>query len=162
LGYVLRYAEINLFPCATTLRGLDIDRYAVERGSAYLHCLGSKIQLTTADIADADRIMGDQNYDVILCCGVLMYLDEYAATQVVKTMLSHAKYLVGIICLAHPEIDNATLNHSEVRPSDGALAHNLDRMIHCNGGKVVLRRWGGMQTRSGSPAYIILAEPCQS
>jgi SAM-dependent methyltransferase len=157
LGHVLRYVETDIFPAASTLRGLDIDDYAVKTGTSHLRRLNSRIELTTADMVKTDSVMGQQHYDVVLCCGVLMYLDEKEARGVVRTMISHAKHAVGIICLGHPHIDNAFLNHSGIRPFDGSFIHNLDRMILQAGGRVISRRWGEVSTRGGSSACIVVA-----
>jgi SAM-dependent methyltransferase len=157
LGYLLRHAESEVFHSATTLRGLDIDSYAVDTGNAYLRTLDSRVMLTEADMTEADRVMGEERYDLVLCCGVLMYLDEGRAAGVVKTMLAHARHLVGIICLGHPEVDNSLLTRSDVRESDGAFVHNLERMVREAGG-MVISKW---QSDRGaeSPAYGIVAAP---
>jgi SAM-dependent methyltransferase len=158
LGYLLRHAETDLFPAATILRGLDIDRYAVQAGRAHLRSLGSRVELTAADMTEADRVMGGQAYDVVLCCGVLMYLDEIRAAQVVKTLIAHTRFVTALIGLANPDMDNSRLERSEVRPSDGAFIHNLHRMLQDAGGKVVSSRWARAQGAGGSPAYSVLAE----
>jgi SAM-dependent methyltransferase len=158
VGHVLRYAETEVFPAATRLRGLDIDDYAVETGSAHLRRVNSRIELTAADMLEADRVMGQQLYDVVLCCGALMYLDEQEASAVLQNMISRAKYAVGIISLGYPHVDIAGLDHSEIRSFDGAFIHNLDRMILRGGGRVISRRSGEHRTRGGSSAYIVVAE----
>jgi SAM-dependent methyltransferase len=159
LGYVLRFAETDVFRSATILRGLDIDAYAVETGSEYLRRLGSKVELVAADMADLDRVMGDQVYDVVFCCGVLMYLEERLAAQVVGMMLRHARLVVSLMGLAHPETDNQNVVRSDVRHGDEARIHNLDLMVQLGGGRVAHRRWDGARLVDGNSIYIVMGEP---
>ncbi len=158
-GYLLRYAETEIFHSATLLRGLDIDRHAIESGRNHLRSLGSRVDLVVGDMVDVGRIIGDQIYDLVLCCGVLMYLDEATARQVVKSMLSHTGRLLGIITIAHPSLDNANLQTSDIRPSDRAFIHNVESMIRTCGGKVVSRRWEPSQVEVSPAYYLIVAEP---
>lgn len=160
LGYMLRFAETHVFPSATCLRGLDIDRYAVETGNGYLRGLSSRIELVAGDVKTLDQVMGEQKYDVVLCCGVLMYLDEATAARTIMIMLSHTRVVLGLICLADPQVDNAELVSSYVRPLDYGFLHNLDAMVRKGGGRVVSRRWTGFRTPDPySPPYFLLAEP---
>lgn len=160
VGHVLRFAETNVFCSATRLRGVDVDRYAVETGSSYLRELGSRIELGTEDVAHSGNYPAGEAFDVVLCCGVLMYFDEATATRVVQALLSHTKLVAGFICLAHPEKDNATLASSTIRPVDHGFMHNLDAMVQCAGGRVVSRRWLPRPLVVGtSPPYIVVAEP---
>jgi SAM-dependent methyltransferase len=162
LGYLLRFAETDIFHSATLLRGLDIDAYAVDAGARYLRQLGSKVELVAADMTDADQVMGKGTYDVVLCCGVLMYLEETLAARVVDAMLRHAGSVVALMGVAHPEIDNAGLVRSEVRRSDETFIHNLDAMVRNSGGRVAFRRWEGPRMVGGNSIYIVLAEPVAS
>lgn len=159
VGHVLRFAETEVFPSATVLRGLDIDKYAIESGTTYLRSVGSKVDIVASDIAELDQVTGDRRYDVVLCCGVLMYLDELTAERVMGVLLAHTRLVLGLICLAHPTIENFRLDRSEVRKLDGARIHNLDALVQHAGGQVALRRW----TRPGGPEesvpYFLLAEP---
>lgn len=157
-GYLLRFMETTLFPATTTLEGIDIDEYAIEKGKAYLRACASKIRLVCADMADLDHVMDERKYDVILCAGVLMYLHESAAADVVRSMLNHCSGLVAIANPAHPIVDNANLKHSEPR-SDGALIHNIDAMVERVGGTVVYRRWEGSKTFDGQTVYFIFCRP---
>lgn len=159
LGYLLRYAENRVFTSASILRGLDIDRYATETGNNFLRLLGSNIMLTAADMTEADRVFGDTQYDVVLSCGVLMYLEESAAERVVDTMLAHTRYALGLITLAHPAMDNSRLLASGTRASDGSFTHNLDRMIRRSGGRIVYSHWEKPRTLAESAAYTIIACP---
>ena len=85
MGYLLRCLEEEVFPSATILHGLDIDAYAVKAGTAHLSSLRSRVQLFAADLDDAERVMcsqiGGGNYDLVLCCGVLMYVNESTAEK---------------------------------------------------------------------------------
>jgi hypothetical protein len=145
-----------VFPSATILHGLDIDAYAVKAGSTHLSSLRSRVKLFAADMETAERTMSSQNYDLVLCCGVLMYVDETTAEKVVRAMFSCSAYLVGLICLAPPG-DNPV--RSEIRQSDGAFIHNMDRMIRRTGGNVVSSTWIGTSASGSSPCHVILAEP---
>ena len=160
LGYVLRFAETQAFPEAMRLHGVDVDRYAVSAGATYLRGLGSKIELAAGDATDLERVMGQQNYDVVLCCGVLMYFDEPTAADIVKTLLRHTRLALGLICLAHPTTNNSELASSAIRPRDRGFIHNLDAMIRDAGGRVVCRRSMGNENLEGySPPYLVIAEP---
>jgi SAM-dependent methyltransferase len=158
-GYLLHFMETDLFPAATTLEGVDIDEYALKKGNAYLRAHGSKIRLIHADMADLDRYMGGRKFDIIVCAGVLMYLHEYAAADVVQSMLNHCGGLVTIAGLAHPVVDNVQLKHSEIRGSDEAFIHNVDAMVQRAGGKIVYRRWEGSKTFDGQTVYFVFCRP---
>jgi hypothetical protein len=161
MGYLLRHLEVEVCPSVEILHGLDIDAYAVEAGMAHLRCLQSKVRLFAADMTDTERVMGGLTYDLVLCCGVLMYVNEAAAYQVVRTMLSRANYLVGIICLAAEHNTSTRSRQSLARPADGAFAHDVDRMIRRAGGKIVSSKWIGTDVSRSSPSYAILAEPAR-
>ena len=100
LGYVLRYAETNVFPGATRFIGVDVDKYAIEKGSAYLRDTQSKVELITGEVSDLERIIPDQQYDVVLCCGVLLYFDEPTAARIVQELLRRTRLVLGLISLA--------------------------------------------------------------
>jgi SAM-dependent methyltransferase len=159
MGYLLRHLEEEVFPSAGILHGIDIDAYAVETGAAHLARLQSKVKLFTADMEAAGRIMGERIYDLAICCGVLMYVNEAAAADVVRTILSHARCLVGLICLAHPGRGGSASERSEMRATDGAFIHNVDRMIRSAGGKIVSSKWIGTDISGSSPSHVIVAEP---
>lgn len=160
LGYVLRQLEVGMCAQAEALHGLDIDEYAVRAGTAHLTELQSKVQLFVGDMTAARGFIGDRNYDVILCCGVLMYGDEAAAYEVVRTMIARATRLVGIITLADASV--ASLRRSIVRPTDGAFIHDVDGMIERAGGRVVTTRYIGAEVSGSSPSRAILAAPAIS
>ena len=159
-GFLLRYVETDVFPAAKTLEGNDIDGPAIKRGEAYLSEHGSKIHLIKADMSELEHIMNGVKYDVVLCAAVLVYLQESAAAEVVRTMLNHCKSVVAIYSIAHPTVDNSTLEHSETRSSDGVFYHNIDSMIKQAGGKVIYRRWEGSKTYSdGQTTYFVFSKP---
>jgi SAM-dependent methyltransferase len=158
-GYLLRYMETDLFPSATALEGVDIDGYAIEMGEVYLRAHASKVRLVRADMADLDRVMDKHKFDLILCAGVLMYLREGAAADVVRSMLNHCSGLIAIAGLAHPVVDNAKLTHSEPRMSDGAFIHNIDAMVEKADGTIVYRRWEGAKDFDGQTVYFIFCRP---
>jgi SAM-dependent methyltransferase len=159
LGYLLRHIEVSLCPSAEVLHGIDIDKYAIHSGMAHLSSLESKVKLFVADMAAAGRFIGNRAYDVILCCGVLMYSDEQCAYEAVRTMLRSARRLVGIICLAeHPNI-RTPAGRSFTRSSDGAFIHDVARMIHLAGGRVAASRRIEAEISGSSPSHAILAEP---
>ena len=100
--------------------------------------------------------MGDRKYDVVLCCGVLMLFNQQVATQAIKAMLAHTKGLLGIISLANPQVDNAQLRDSYLRPENLYFVHNVDEMVYRAGGSVVFRD-GPVPTKSpATPA----TRPC--
>jgi SAM-dependent methyltransferase len=157
LGYLLRHIEVNLFPSAAPLKGIDIDRYAVEAGMAYLQSVRSKVELFEADLSRAAEFMAGRQYDLILCCGVLMYTNEDTAQRALQAMFAQCRGLVGVICLAHDGRRGATRN-SAVRTSDGAYVHDMQRMIRQAGGRPVSSIWVGTATSGSSPSHVILAE----
>jgi 2-polyprenyl-3-methyl-5-hydroxy-6-metoxy-1,4-benzoquinol methylase len=158
-GYLLRFMETELFPSAVTLEGVDIDRQAIENGKTYLRAHSSKVRLINADTADLERVMDGRKYDVIVCAGVLMYHTERAAASIVRLMLNHCKGLVAISGPAHAIFDNAELEHSDPRRSDGAFIHNFDSMVQNAGGSIVYRRWEGARTFDGNTVYFVFCRP---
>jgi SAM-dependent methyltransferase len=159
LGYLLRHVEVGVCPSAEVLHGVDIDEYAIKAGTAHLASLQSKVKLFVGDMAAAGRFIAGRGYDLILCCGTLMYSNEGHAYEVVRTMLSSAKHLVGIISLANTESGATSAGRSIVRASDGAFIHDVDRMIHRAGGRVVASRLIETGISGSSPSYAIVAEP---
>ncbi len=160
LGYLLRYAETSVFPGATRIFGIDVDQYAIEKGRAYLRAVQSKVQIAAGEASDLEPVITDQQYDVVLCCGVLLYFDEPTAAQIVKTLLRHTRMVLGLISLAHSGTHNRQLKHSEIRPWDQGFVHNLDAMIRAANGKLVEQRWMPLPPSKGtSPPYLVLAEP---
>ena len=156
LGYQLRHIETDIFPGVIELAGIDIDRYAVDAGRAYLRSVGSKVALQCGDTRDLERLLGGKTYDIIVCTGVLMYLNEAAAGEAVGTMLRHCR-LLAMSGLAHPRSNNAVLHRSDVRASDSTFIHNFDRMVTNNGGRVLSSRWEGDRVVEGNTIYFVFA-----
>ncbi len=161
LGYQLHYLETDIFPSASRLDGIDIDTYAIRTGSEYLRHAGSKVRLQCSDMDALDRYLGSRHYDIMLCMGVLMYLKEEEATRVVDVMLRHASVMVGFSGLAHPDIDNAQLQHSIPRVTDQSYIHNIDSMVKKAGGEVIARRWEGDKLIDGHTIYFAFAVKTQ-
>jgi SAM-dependent methyltransferase len=159
LGYLLRHVEVEACPSAEILHGLDIDEYAIKTGSAHLDSLQSKVKLFVGDMSVAGRFIGGRSYDVILCCGVLMYGNEASAYETVRVMLSSANHLVGIISLADQTNEGSAIGRSVTRPSDGAFVHDVHQMVQRAGGAVVSSRRIESEVSGSSPSYAILAEP---
>lgn len=157
LGYQLRYLETDLFPAASVLEGVDIDAYAIQSGSHYLSQVGSKVRLQCEDMERLEQVIGDKRYDITICTGVLMYLQEEDARRVVEILLRHTNMMIGFSGLAHPDVDNSQLSHSVPRESDQTFIHNIDTMILRAGGKIAARRWEGAKVIDGNTIYFVFA-----
>lgn len=157
LGYQLRYMETELFPCLSDVQGIDIDEHAIRAGREYLRAVGSKVELIHGDMQHLEESLGDKTYDIILCCGVLMYLKEADAALVVRSMLRHSRGLVGIAGLAHPTVDNRLLKGSTVRSRDRTFIHNIEHMIEESGGVILSRRWDGDRLVDEQSIYFVFA-----
>ncbi len=149
LGYQLRFLETDVFPFATQLEGIDIDKHAIEPGSGYLGSIGSKVVIKCADMEELDSLLEDKIYDVIMCTGVLMYLNEDSAARLVETILRHTGGMAAFTGLAHADFDNSKLQHSVTRDSDKSFVHNIDTMVKRAGGKILARRWEGPKLVDG-------------
>jgi SAM-dependent methyltransferase len=158
LGYQLRYLETELFPQAEALVGIDIDGHAIDRGSAYLHSVGSRIRLSCADMGELPTVFGGRIYDLVLCTGVLMYLRQEDAATVVGEIMKGCR-LAAFSGLGHPEIDNSLLRNSCIRGRDGSFIHNIDAMVTLAGGEVVARQWDGKADIEGQNIYFVFARP---
>ena len=115
LGYQLRYLETGLFAGAETFEGIDIDGSAISRGAEYLQKQGSRIRLINDDMGNLGRTVEDKIYDVIICTGVLMYLEDTEAARVVGEMLRHSRVLVamsGPACPGYRQPSSGTCGHS--------------------------------------------------
>lgn len=159
LGYLLRFMEQEVFPAASILHGLDIDAYAVRAGAAFLRSNGSGVHMAVANMGTLDRVLVECAYDVVVCAGSLMYLEQETAARAVAAMSRHTRVLLALTGLAHPARDNAELDRSEVRLRDGALIHNLDAMVRDAGCNIVHRRWEGARSIDGNTIYFVLATP---
>lgn len=158
LGYQLRYVETDLFPTVAELHGIDIDKEAVTKGAEYLRKKGSRIQLICDDMRNLNHALGAKIYDVIICTGVLMYLEEKEASRVVEEILRRCRIMVAISGPAHPEVDNCKLERSVVRQHDGSFIHNVDNMVKKLGGVVFARRWEGNRVVDGHTIYFVFAK----
>ncbi len=161
-GYLLRHAETTVFPSATILVGVDIDEQAVGMGSQYLRGVGSRVELTVAQMEQLDTALPGRQFDAVVCCGTLMYLDETQALRTVASLLRHANHVVGLIGLAHPHQDNRTLERSAVRGIDESWIHNFDDMVLAVGGTVRSRRWEPPRDPTDRGVYMLVAVPGRS
>jgi hypothetical protein len=139
------------------LEGVDIDAYAIQSGSEYLAQIGSKVRLQCEDMERLAQVVGDKRYDIGICTGVLMYLQENDAGRVVDILLRHTNVMIGFSGLAHPDIDNSELSHSVSRESDQTFIHNIDAMILKAGGRIAARRWEGKKVVDGNTIYFVFA-----
>jgi SAM-dependent methyltransferase len=158
MGYQLRYFETDLFQAASVLDGIDIDKYAIEEGSAYLKKTGSKVNLICHDLTDLESVVGQKVYDLIIATGVLMYLDADKTETLLKWMAKHCRILFVASGPSNPKIDNGLQDGSIIRESDGSLIHNFDQLFQKAGYKVVARRWEGSREFSGQTLYYVFAE----
>lgn len=159
VGNNLRHLEKHLFTSATTLHGIDIDENAVANGMRLLASQGSRIQLEVGDLEGLDRVLGDRLYDVVLCAGVLLYLDQAPATEAVRAMLRRTRKLCAFAAVAHAEVDNIELRHSLTRSWDSSHIHNVDAMVEAAGGRVVGRRWERGTLDGRQTIYFVFASP---
>lgn len=159
LGYLLRHLETGLFGSATILEGIDIDRHAIEQGASHLASIGSKVKVTAADMSELEGVLAGRTMDVVLCAGVLLYLREEDAREVVRSILRHTEVVAAFAGLAHPSQDNARLATSAVRERDRTFIHNIDAMVHETGGQVAWRRWEGPRMVDGNTIYFVFARP---
>jgi SAM-dependent methyltransferase len=159
LGYQLRYLETDLFPAATDLAGFDIDRQAIAQGAEYLQQLGSKVVLRCADMGNLPALLEGKTYDVIVCTGVLLYLDATEALAVVRAMLQHCGTMLALSGPAYPKYDNAEFERVCIRAADGVTIHNLDALVKAAGGSILGRRWGGARVIDGHTIYFVFAGP---
>lgn len=157
LGYQLRHLETDLFTGAEVLEGIDIDEYAVRSGMEHLGAEGSRVTLKCADMENIKEALGGRTFDVIICSGVLMYLNEEKASLVVKELLRHTARVLALAGLAHTDTDNSLLAGSTVRGCDRSFIHNVDAMVEKGGGKVLSRRWEGGRIVDGNTIYFVFA-----
>lgn len=162
LGYNLRFLETDLFRNAAVLEGCDIDEYAVQQGAHYLRDSGSRVRVFRADMAELDERLGSQCYDITMAAGVLMYLRQEQAEEVVASLMRHTGRLAVFAGLADPSQDNATLAESRVRSTDGTFIHDIDGMVTRAGGRVVKRRWEGPRLIEGNTVYFVFAVPAEA
>ncbi len=87
-----------------------------------------------------------------------MYTRAEHAVRIVRAMLAHGRTL-AISGLAHPDVDNSSLEDSVVRGRDGTFVHNIDALIEAAGGRVHYRRWEGSREVDGNTIYFLIAGP---
>jgi SAM-dependent methyltransferase len=141
VGHQLRVMETHIFPNAKELLGFDIDETAIAEGRKALASQGSAVELKVGDIENLSDIIDNRKFDVVICTGALMYLDEKAAAACVGTLLRHTNYILGISGLANPGVPNNQLEHSIIRDWDHSLIHNLEKMVLAGGGRVLGVGW---------------------
>jgi SAM-dependent methyltransferase len=156
-GYLLRYVEESVFPGASVLEGVDIDRFAVEAGNAALRRRNSRVRLQLLDATDLEAYLNGRTFDIVFCAGTIMYLNEVEAAQLVATMLRAANLAMAITGVAHPLQDNATMASHTFRDWDTAFVHNLDAMVVDAGGRILFRRWDGPREIDGVSVYHVVA-----
>jgi SAM-dependent methyltransferase len=161
LGYLLRFLETDRLLTPERLAGIDIDRRAVAEGAGYLAAQGSVVELHAADMDELERLVDGQEYDLFLCCGVLMYTQEGQAAEIVRVMLASGR-TVAISGLAYPQADNKTLTAPIVRERDGTFIHNIDAMVAAAGGEVLFRRWEGAKVIDGNTIYFLICRGVDS
>jgi SAM-dependent methyltransferase len=159
LGYQLRYLETALFSAAIELAGFDIDRQAIAQGTEYLQQLGSKVVLRCADMGNLPALLEGKKFDVIVCTGVLLYLDATEAMAVVRAMLQHCGIMLALSGPAYSQHDNAALEKTRLRAVDGVTIHNLDGLVKAAGGSILGRRWEGDREIDGHTIYFVFAGP---
>ena len=159
MGYQLRQLETEVFTYANRIGGLDIDEYAIKHGKMHLESLGSKVALIYGDMEKLDDLLDFNEYDIIICTGVLMYLSQENALAVVNSMLKRTKILLGLAGMAHPTRPNSEMTRSCIRNKDQAFYHDFENMIRKSGGNVIGESWEGDETASGSGIYFVFATP---
>jgi SAM-dependent methyltransferase len=161
LGYQLQHMESRMFPNASKLYGIDIDEYAVNQGNAYLNSLGSKVNLIHGNMENLADLVGSDRFDVVVCTGVLMYLNEEPATAMVDSLLKHTNQILGIAGVAHPVTPNSKLEHSITRDWDQAFTHNIESMVGKAGGSLIKVSWEGdriIDGNDGNTVYFVFAK----
>jgi predicted TPR repeat methyltransferase len=153
----LRYLETDLIPSATQLVGVDIDAYAISEGTRFLNNVGSRVRLIHGEMTDLDSVIGRKRFDVVFSTGVVMYLRQKEAAQVVDTMLRRGRTLIALTGLAHPETDNSLLSNSIARAHDNSFIHNIDSMVKETGTDIIGRRWEGKRIVDGHTLYSVFA-----
>lgn len=144
LGFLLRHLETHVLPQCETLVGIDIDAPGIEKGRRYLSDAGSRVTLVAGDMEEFEARVGPRQFDVVFAAGVLSYLNEADATEVVRRMLARTDHVLALAGLAWADADNCTLAHSIISPfHEGQWLHNFDRMVRNAGGRVLSNRWEG-------------------
>lgn len=159
VGANLRHLEQHVFPSARNLDGIDIDSHAVQNGRRVLEAAGSSIRLMVGELEQLDPVLADRTFDVVLCAGVLLYLDQARAAEAVAAMLRRTRKVCAFAAVAHPDLDNRELSHSVMRAWDSSHIHNVDAMVDAAGGRVVGRRWERGTIDGRQSIYFVFAAP---
>jgi SAM-dependent methyltransferase len=158
VGHLLRHMETDVFTAATRFVGVDIDQAAIRQGIEHLRALRSRADLRVADLVGLDGALPAEMFDVVVCAGSLLYVDEADARAAVASMLRRCHRLLVLTGVAHPVVDNVLLEHSERRVSDRTFIHNLDEMVSSAGGQIILRRYEHEMV-DGNTIYFVFAIP---
>lgn len=159
VGHVLRALELNVFPNAPVMIGIDIDGPAIGEGRAYLARVGSRIRLHTGDLERLDDVLGDQRFGFSYAAGSLSYLNEADARKAVVSVLSRTDVLAAFVGLANPLGPNDSLPGSRFRPELGSMwTHDFAGLVRDAGWEVLSSRWeppGGGDTQGRYSVFAI-------
>lgn len=159
-GHVLRAIETDVLPEAEVLLGVDIDRYAIEFGRAYLSQAGSKIRLVCGDLEELERLLEKKSFDFSYVAGSLSYLDHDDTQSAVRKILEHTDKLAAFIGLACSDRPNSELEESIFRDDLGSMwTHNFGAMIEAEGWEIVSKRWKSPSESDSQGLYSIFASP---
>jgi SAM-dependent methyltransferase len=159
-GYLLRYAEVNVFPTCPEIMGIDIDAPAIAKGQEVLGRAGSRVTLMVGDMEALDTLVGDRLFDVSLVPGVLSYLDESDAVRMVARLLSRTGKMVAFAGLACLERNNNELTRSQPSPNHpGQWIHNFEALVTNAGWRVVRTRWEGPKEYNRQTICFVFAVP---
>ena len=160
LGYLLHFLEKGIFKESNELVGIDIDGPAIDKGRGYLERIGSKVNLIQGDMENLNNIIGEKKFDFVFAAGVLSYLNETDALDVIRKMLFRTKHLLALVGLAHTVRNNNELQESEISPSHhGQWIHNFEKLVNISGGKVVKSRWEGAKQYNFQTICFVFAVP---
>ncbi len=160
LGYLLRYLELELFPNAEELVGLDIDGPAIEKGSRYLANAGSRVRLVQGDMEELNSLFGKHTFDFIFATGVLSYLNAIDAAKVVSEMLRRTNKILALLGLTCASTDSNGLPQSLMSSEhNNQWFHNFRSMIEAGGGRVVVSRWEVARQPDSQTIYFVFAVP---
>ena len=155
VGHVLHALETDVLEDATNLVGIDIDRHAIEAGSAWLGGR-SKIRLACGDLEDLDALVGAQSFDFAFAAGSLSYLSEEDAAAAVGKILSRTRKLSAFVGLASADRSNAELSQSVLRHRS-MWAHNFGAMARAHGWIVASTRWEPPRGSDAQGVYSVFA-----
>ena len=159
-GYLLRYAEMKVFPSCSEIVGIDIDAPAILKGQEVLARAGSHVKLMAGDMEDVDSLVAGRTFDVTLVPGVLSYLDEHDAARMVARVVARTGKMVAFAGLACLERNNNELTRSQPSPNHpGQWIHNFEALITKVGWRVVRARWEGAKEYNLQTICFVFAVP---